>query len=309
MMLIVGGTASNNLEEKIAPLVGAEFFKVESKLFPDGESYIRFPRSVEGEHTVIIQSTYPYQDKRILELLLLVDSARDMRAKEITVVVPYLAYARQDKAFDKEQREAISIRTILRCLKRAGIDSMITVDIHSPSALSRYSEFRTENIEAASLIGKYFKEAHNLGNVLVVAPDLKASDRASSVAEILNTKLVAVEKHRDPKSGKVEFDFSNLDLAMRSNQYDSTLIVDDMIFAGSTVIPLVERLTSKKAGDIFVACVHGGFIEDSLAKLEKAGAKEVISTDTIPSIASRISIAPAIAESLRKHDAGTTVSL
>lgn len=301
-MLIVGGTASNGLEEKLAKLVGAECFKVESKVFPDGESYLKFPKSVEGKHIAIIQSTYPQEDKRILELLFLVDTARDMKAKEITVVVPYLAYARQDKAFDKEQRETISIKTILRSLKRAGVDNLITVDIHSINALSKYSEFKTENLEAAGLIGKYFKETQELENALVVAPDLKALGRALLIAKILNAKPIAIEKHRDTVSGKVDFDFSELDLEIRSHHYKSTLIVDDMIFSGSSVVTLVEYLNSRGVSNIFVACVHGGFIGDSLAKLEKVGAKEVVSTDTIPSSASKISIAPIVAESLRRLD-------
>jgi len=107
--------------------------KVEHKVFHDGESYIRIPAKVEGEDVIVVQSTYPPQDKHLMELFLMVEALKDLKASRVVTVVPYLAYSRQDRRF--RDGEAVSIKTVLNLLRYSGADSLVVVEPHKPEEL------------------------------------------------------------------------------------------------------------------------------------------------------------------------------
>ncbi|MDE1850458.1 MAG: ribose-phosphate pyrophosphokinase, partial [Candidatus Micrarchaeota archaeon] len=291
---------------RIAEILGAKSAKVDCKLFGDGDSYIKFPtRKLDEEDVVIVQTTFPSQDKRILELLFMVKTAREFGARSVTAVVPYLSYARQDKRFDSEGRDIISIKAVLELLEAAGLSSLLTVDIHSGEALKYCGRIRAQSLDASApiadyLLGQGLGAKENESDVLVIAPDYNASTRAKSVAGILKASFAAIEKHRDRETGEVSLNFAELDSALSKGRFKSAVVVDDMIFGGSTAIPVVEHLRLNNVEKIVVACVHGGFLGDSLERLRAAGATEIVATDTIPNPAARIGVAQIIAESLGK---------
>src|SRR4030067_2252786 len=135
-MKIVLGPSSRELGEKIAELTGFQKVPVASRVFSDGESYIRLEASVKDEHVAIVQTTCMPQDSNLMQLAFLAKAATRNGAKKVTAVVPYLAYARQDKIF--LEGENVSIETIAAMLKEAGIDQLITVNIHAETALSKF---------------------------------------------------------------------------------------------------------------------------------------------------------------------------
>jgi len=125
---ILPGPASVELGNKLAEELGVETVPVEAKSFPDGESYVRISGDLENERVVVVQSTYPPQNTHLVQLLQLLDAARDMKASEVIAVVPYLAYSRQDKRF--RPGEAVSVGTIVRLIEATGVNSLFTVDVH-----------------------------------------------------------------------------------------------------------------------------------------------------------------------------------
>jgi len=163
-MILVEGPSSGGLASKIGKLLGVEILRIEHKLFPDGESYIRFPKSVEGEDLVIIQGTYPPQDRNIVQACLIADTARELGAKSISLVVPYLAYARQDKRF--LEGEAVSIKTVLRLFQSAGVERVYTVNIHSPW-IAEESPIPLINLEAEGALAAHLLEV-GLGKALII---------------------------------------------------------------------------------------------------------------------------------------------
>ncbi len=155
-MKVICGPASKELAEAVSALTGFQNIPVASKVFPDGESYVRLEGNVEGENVAIVQTTCPpAQDGRLFQLAFMADAAKRGGARKVMAVVPYLAYARQDKMF--LAGEGISVETIMRMLKAAGIDTFLTVNIHSEPALEQFP-FPAKTVSAIPLLAKYFVE-------------------------------------------------------------------------------------------------------------------------------------------------------
>ena len=148
-MKIIPGPASKQLGEKVAEFLGVEAVPLVFKTYPDGESYVRLEGKVQNEEVAIVQTTSPPQDTRLIQLALIADAAKRHGAEKITAVVPYLAYARQDKVF--LQGEAISIEAVARMLKASGVDSLITVNVHQAKVLAKFP-FPAKTISAIPLL-------------------------------------------------------------------------------------------------------------------------------------------------------------
>jgi len=285
------GPASIELGKKLAETLGAESVPVESKSFPDGESYVRIAGNVSGDNIVVVQSTYPPQDRHLVQLLQLIDTARDLEASKLVAVVPYLAYSRQDKRF--RSGEAVTVKTVVKLLEAAGVDSLITVDVHSDKILELF-KIRALNVSAMSAIGEYFS---NLGmrEPYVFAPDAGALDRAKIVAEHLDAEYSFFRKQRDRTTGAIKTEVKDVSVKDRD-----TIIVDDIISTGSTIANAASILHQQGAKGIYVACTHPLLLAGAKEKIMSAGADEIVGTDCVSSDVSRVSVASIIAESLRK---------
>jgi len=271
-MLIVAGPASQELGRKLASITGRELCELEHKIFPDGESYIRFKTKLEDKELVIVQGTHPPQDRHIIQLMLLVDAAREEGASKIKLVIPYMAYARQDRKF--LEGEAVSIDTILKTLKNLGTDEIYTVNIHSLPVVER-SPIPIKNIDASGLLASYILQV-GVDNPLVVSPGKKGELMAAEVANVLETDFATVTSRRDPVTGEVTVD---IDANPRGRD---VVFVDDIISTGGTAVKTVKKLRELGAARVIVTCVHGLFIGDADKKIIEAGAALILSTDTIP---------------------------
>ena len=289
-MIIVPGTASMDLGRKVAEILGVKAIQVESRPFRDGESYFRLSEELEGEEVVVVQSTYPPQDKHLIELFLLLDASRDLGAKEVIAVVPYLAYARQDKRF--RPGEAVSATTILKLIQSSGANRLLTFDIHKESIL-KVLNIPTLNLSAMTLIGKYVSKM-GLKKPYVFSPDKGAFHLAQRVAAVLRADCTFFEKHRDRETGEVAMAPKKVDVKGRD-----ALVVDDMITTGSSVINAANILREQGAEKIYAACTHPILLSDSMKRLKKAGIKQIIGTDCVASQVSFVSVALEIAEALR----------
>jgi len=292
-MIVVGGPASNNIDKELSELLGVEHIRVEHKLFPDNESYIRYPVSKLKETVIIVQSLYPPQDKHLVELLFLVDTAKDLGAEKVITIIPYLAYSRQDKRF--LEGEAISIKTILKAIESVGVDYIITVDIHNEK-IAEYSKVPLINVSAVPELVKYVKHKVLKGvveNVLILSPDKGGLKRAKKAAEILGAEFDYIEKYRDRITGEVKALPKEL-----SVQEKVVVIIDDIISTGGTIALAARSVLNKGAKEVYAACTHALLVRNAYQRVRDAGVKEIIATNTIPSAVSKVTVTPVIKEAL-----------
>ncbi|MEM2971162.1 MAG: ribose-phosphate pyrophosphokinase [Candidatus Bathyarchaeia archaeon] len=292
-MKIIPGPASNELGIKIAELLKAEIVPVSFKIFPDGESYIRFGvDSLEGEDVAIVQTTSPPQEQRLIQLLLIADNTKDLKAKTITAVVPYLAYSRQDKRF--LPGEAFSIKTIVKLLEECGIDRLITVNAHSPSTLKAFS-IPVEDLSAIPLLAEYFKAEGLVENPVSLSMGKKALNVAAEANSILKGGFDYIATKRDVVTGNVMLEEKALPVKGRD-----VIIFDDIISSGGTMAKAVKYAKEQGARKVYATCVHPLLIGDAQKRILKSGAEAIIGTDAVPSSVSVVSIAPLISKALTK---------
>ncbi|MEM2420063.1 MAG: ribose-phosphate diphosphokinase [Candidatus Bathyarchaeia archaeon] len=296
-MKILPGPASKELGEKIASLLGVEPTPIFFKAFPDGESYVRIEGIVEGETAVIVQTTSPPQDQRLIQLALMVDAAKRNAARTVVAVVPYLAYARQDKVFLKG--EPISIEAIARMLKAAGVDSLITVNIHEKNVLAKFP-FPARNLSAIPLLAEHFKQ-RDFRNAFALAPDKGAVGIVQEAAKVLGCECECgyLEKRRDRHTGLVSVEKREFNVKGRT-----AIIFDDIISTGGTIVAAATLLYELGAAEVYAACVHPLLVGEAEKRLREAGVKEVVGTDSVPSHVSKVSLAPLIAQTLRELQSG-----
>jgi ribose-phosphate pyrophosphokinase len=294
-MKIVLGPASKQLGEKVAELLNVETVPVTFKNFPDGESYIRLEGKVKNEEAVIIQTTSPPQDTRLIQLALIADAAKRNGAKKVTAVVPYLAYARQDKAF--LQGEAVSIQAIARMLKAAGIDDLITVNVHQEKTLAEFS-FPAKTVSAIPLLAEYFKQK-GFEKAFALAPDKGAMRIVEEAKTVLNGECGYLEKHRDRYTGQVSVERKTFDAKGKT-----VIIFDDIISTGGTIVAAAKVLRELRAEKVYAACVHPLLIGDAEKRIIEAGVKEIVGTDSVESHVSKVSLAPLISKTLKERKSG-----
>jgi len=282
---IIPGPASRELGEKLANELHAEIVPVFLKTFPDGESYIRFEKqNLKGEDAVIVQTTSPPQDQRLLQLMLMADNAKDLEARSITAIVPYFAYSRQDKRFIPG--EAFSIKTIIKLLEDCGVTKIISLNAHNPAVLKNFN-VPVLDLSAIPLLAEYFKTQKLVQNPLSLSMGKKALSVAQEADNILQGGYDYVASKRDIVTGNVTLEDKPLPVKNRD-----VIIFDDIISSGGTMAKAVKLVKDKGARKVYAACVHPILMGDSYKRIIENGAEEIVGTDAVPSPVSKVSIAP-----------------
>jgi ribose-phosphate pyrophosphokinase len=293
---ILLGPASEELGQKIAKYLSIPPTPVFHKTFPDGESYIRFETtSLRNEDVVIVQTTSPPQDQRLIQLMLMADNAKEMEARTITAVVPYFAYSRQDKRFIPG--EAFSIKTIVKLLHNSGVTNIITVNAHSPTLLKNFN-VPIIDLSAVPLLAEYFKANKLVENPLSVSMGKKALGLAQEADNVLHGGYDYLTSRRDTTTGSVTLEDKPLPVKNRD-----TIIFDDIISSGGTMAKAVKMIKDKGSRKVYSACVHPLLIGDSQKHIIENGAEDIIGTDAVESPVSKVSIAPLIGKKLVQRDA------
>ena len=284
-MKIIPGPASRELGEKLANELHAEIVPVFLKTFPDGESYIRFEKqNLKGEDAVIVQTTSPPQDQRLLQLMLMADNAKDLEARSITAIVPYFAYSRQDKRFIPG--EAFSIKTIIKLLEDCGVTKIISLNAHNPAVLKNFN-VPVLDLSAIPLLAEYFKTQKLVQNPLSLSMGKKALSVAQEADNILQGGYDYVASKRDVVTGNVTLEDKPLPVKNRD-----VIIFDDIISSGGTMAKAVKLVKDKGARKVYAACVHPILMGDSYKRIIENGAEEIVGTDAVPSPVSKVSIVP-----------------
>jgi ribose-phosphate pyrophosphokinase len=288
---VISGPASKALAEAVSAQTGYPNVPVISKIFPDGESYVRLDGDVKGEEVAIVQTTCPpMQDGRLFQLAFMADAAKRGGATKTTAVVPYLAYARQDKTF--LSGEGISVETIARMLKAAGVDEFLTVNIHSEHSLAQFP-FSAKTVSAIPLIAEYFVKKGFKG-AFALSPDKGAMYIAQQAQAVLGGEAGHLNKSRDRYTGQTVQTADGLNV-----KGQTVIIFDDIISTGGTIVGAAKILLEQGAKQVFCGCVHGLLIGDAEKRILDAGVEEIVGTDSVPGGISKVSLAPLLSQALK----------
>ena len=286
---VISGKSSENLAKELSKKIKANFVKSEIRVFADGESKITLIGKLSKKKSIVVQSIYPPVDTNLVQALSLITKAKE-NSSEVTAVIPYMGYARQDREF--LPGEIVTMNVLGKLFKSAGASKIIIVDIHSLIGL-KYFTIKTKNVTAVPDLAEYFKKL-SLKNPLVVSPDQGGLERAKEFAKEFNSDYIALEKTRDRKTGKVKIKTKKL--AEVKNR--DLILVDDMISTGGSIIKATQFLKKQKCKRIYVACTHALLMNDAENKIKKAGVTSIISTNTIPGKTSKVDVSKAIAKAI-----------
>jgi ribose-phosphate pyrophosphokinase len=298
------GNANRRLANAVARAAGVAMGMATVERFPDGEVSIDIGESVRDKDVFIIQSTAPPVNDHLMELLAFADGCRRASAARITAIVPYFGYARSDKRHGR--REPIGARLVADLLQTAGIDHVMTIDLHS-SQIEGFFRIPVDSLSAVCGLCEAIKPILPPGTV-VVSPDVGRLKMATEYAQRLNTSVVLLHKTR---AAGTETRVSHLVGDVRNR---SCLVVDDLISTGGTIAETVGRLLQEGARPgIFVAATHGLLLTGARAKLSSESIAGVFISDSIEQPAERwsavhtVSVAPLIAEAIQRITSGQLV--
>ncbi len=284
---VLAGSTSVQIAKNLAAKMNASYVESSLMVFPDGESKINADLGRVRGKIVVVQSTHPPVDTHLLHAVMLIAKAKES-ASEVTAVIPYMGYARQDKEFLRG--EIVTVKVIADMLRGAGACRIVTVDIHSKDALKKLGRGAV-NVSAVPALATHVKKMR-LKNPLVISPDAGGKKRALEFAKILNAECDALAKKRNRITGKVSITTSEFNSV--SNR--DVVLVDDMISTGSSIVKAAKFLRGKGCKNILVACTHALLVDGAEKKIIKAGISKIISTNTIPGSKSSIDVSEAIAQ-------------
>jgi ribose-phosphate pyrophosphokinase len=280
--MIVPGSASQTLSAALAAETGDSLAPVTYERFPDGEQKVQV--EADDDRAVIVAATV--SDGAWVELLQLQDAVREQGVTEVTTIVPYMGYARQDRAF--EAGDPVSARAMARAIS-TGSDRVLTVNPHERTVCD-FFDVPAEPVDAA---GTLAEPLGDLSEPLFLSPDEGAVDLAESVRSAYGGGETDYFEKTRHSGTEVEIEPSEAPVTDRD-----VVLVDDIIATGSTMSEAVGVLNDRGAGRVFVTCVHPLLVRNAYAKLARAGVEAVYGTDTIERPVSEVSVAPVLADAL-----------
>lgn len=293
-MRIAVGPASTRLGEKIAENLGLMEVGMEFKEFPDGETYVRVGEIEPREDILLVQSMAPPQARNLMVLVQMISAIRDCTAGKIVAVVPYLAFARQDKAFLKG--EAISAKAIAKAIEANEVDALLIVEPHSEES---FSWFRRTAIPIDPLqdLASFLRVSGDMRPV--IAPDKGRLQEAKALAEMLGTRYGWVEKVRDRRTGELVSNIGELPV-----KRGSVLLFDDLISTGGTIANAAGLLKAQGIESIEVATVHGLFVHEGDVRILQSGVSSIYAADTIEGKYTAYSVARSVSQAVEKLSHG-----
>ncbi len=306
-LMLFSGRSNVPLAEEIAEHLGVPLGDVELSSFANGEIYCRFGESIRGADVFILQTHCDPINQNLMEQLIMIDAAKRASAKRITAVVPFYGYARQDRK--AEGREPITARLLADLLSAAGIDRLVTVDLHT-GQIQGFFDMPVDHLRALPVLSEYLSDVTD-GPLTVVAPDAGGGKLARHFANELEAEIAFIDKRR-------RTDVRNVAEAMEVVgvvEGRTCIIVDDMIDTGGTVVSAAELLKERGATEVFVAATHGLLSDPAVDRLKNAPVREVVVTNTVPVPSEKqfdnlrvLSVAEVVADALDAVFEDTSVS-
>ncbi len=304
---IFAGSAHPQLAADICEHLSVPLHPVRVQRFANDCLEVQLQANCRERDVYLVQPLVPPVQENLVELLLMLDAARGASAARTTVVMPHFAYARSDKK--DAPRISIGARLVADLLATSGADRVLAVTLHSPQVHGFFS-VPVDHLNALRVLAAHFRAVADLSNAVVVSPDLGNAKEAAALARMLGVEVAAGAKQRF-SDDKVVINSVIGDVSGRD-----AIVLDDEIAKGSTVFELIDRLRERGVASIRVACTHGLFAGDATGRLqEQPDVLEVVCTDTVPIDAGKhvpkltvLSIAPALAETIRRIHNGESVS-
>jgi len=302
---LISGSSHPALAKQISEILNIPLTDTLVTRFSDGEIRVQINESVREKRVFVIQSLCNPTNDNIMELLLLIDAAKRASAKEVNAVIPYYAYARQDR---KDQpRVPISAKVLANLLQSVGTDRVVVVDLHAEQ-IQGFFDIPVEHISALPLFADYLKKL-NLQDLVIVSPDAGGAKRANKLAKKLGAELAIIYKMR-PRPNAVEvFD------VIGNVEGKNCIIVDDIVDTAGTLVAAADMLLQKGAKSVRACITHGVLSGPAVERLNNSKLEELVITDTIPTddkpitIKKVLSIAPITAEVIRRVVEGIPLSI
>lgn len=271
-MKLVAGNSNVSLAKKISDYVKIPLIDCEVKRFADEEIYVEIKENVRGDDIYIIQSTsYPTND-HLMELLIITDALRRASARRITAVMPYFGYARQDRK--PAPRAPISAKLVANLITRAGVDRVLTMDLHA-GQIQGFFDIPTDNLQAAPVMVRDIQQEFNGDKIMVVSPDIGGVVRARSLAKRIDAPLAIVDKRRE-RAGVSEVMNIIGDVA----GYDC-IMVDDIVDSGGTLCNAADAMLAAGAKSVSAYISHGVLSGGAVSRIVNSQLRNLVITDSI----------------------------
>ena len=269
---LVAGNSNRPLAEAIAGILKMPLAKSLVRRFADMEVFVEVQENMRGEDVYVLQSTsFPANDN-LMELLILVDALKRSMARRITAVMPYFGYARQDRR--PGPRTPISAKLVANLIERAGVDRVMTVDLHA-GQIQGFFDIPTDNLFAAPAMVRDIQERYGLSNLVVVSPDVGGVVRARGLAKRINVPIAICDKRRE-KAGESEV--MNVIGDVRGKR---AILIDDIVDSGGTLINAANALLEQGATEVMAYITHGVLTGGAVAKITSSSLKTLVISDTI----------------------------
>ena len=306
-MKILSGTSNPKLSKEISKLLKLKLVNTNIKRFSDGEIYIEINENIRGNSVFVIQSTSNPANDNLMELLLCIDALRRSSAKNITAVIPYYGYARQDRKV--VPRTSISAKVVANLITNAGASRVVTVDLHA-GQIQGFFDMPVDNLFTTPLFTRYIKKKLKNKKLICVSPDVGGVQRTRGLATKIKADLAIIDKRR-PKPGK-----SQVMNIIGNVKGKTCIIVDDIIDSGGTIVNAVDALKKSGANEVYVFITHAVLSGDAANKIKKSKIKKLIITDSIDNSQKIknnnkievLSISSLMAEAIKRISNSTSVS-
>ena len=271
-MKIFAGNSNETLAKQVAEYLDVPLGVANVRRFADQEIFVEILENVRGEDCFVLQSTsFPANDN-LMELLIMIDALRRASARRITAVIPYFGYARQDRK--PGPRAPISAKLVANMITEAGADRVLTLDLHA-AQIQGFFDIPTDNLFAIPVLARDAKEHLDVGNVMVVSPDVGGVVRARALAKRLDSLLAIVDKRRD-KPGE-----SEVMNVIGDVKGKDCILIDDIIDSGGTLCNAAEALLKMGATSVTAYITHGVLSGGAVARITSSMLKELVITDSI----------------------------
>jgi ribose-phosphate pyrophosphokinase len=273
-LMLFSGSSNRPLAEDIASELGVELGEVSLKTFANGEHYSRYSDSIRGADVFIVQSGSPPVNDHLVELLIMIQAAKLASAKRITAVVPWFPYSRQDKK--SRPREPITAKLVADCLEVAGVDRVLTMDLHA-GQIQGFFTVPVDHMTALPLFAQYYRDKGLHGDkVVAVSPDPGRAKMARRFGQMLDSDLAIMNKVRP------EHDTAEVTEVIGRVRGKTAILSDDMIVTGGTLIAGATALLEAGATEVYACATHGLFPGNAFEKIAASDLKTVTVTNTVP---------------------------
>ncbi len=271
-MKLLTGNSNKQLSQKISKHLKTKLVHSSIRKFSDGEIYIEINENIRGNSIFLIQSSSAPANDNLMELLLCIDALKRSSAKNITAVIPYFGYARQDRKV--APRTSISAKLVSNLITKAGADRIVTVDLHA-GQIQGFFDIPVDNLFATPIFARHVKKNINKKNLICVAPDVGGVERTRSLARKLDIGIAIIDKRR-PAPGK-----SQVMNVIGNVKGKICIIIDDIIDSGGTIVNAAQALINRGAKEVHVYITHGVLSGEAVDRIKKSRIKKLVITDTI----------------------------